>query len=94
MQDKLQRAGERLFESAAVNLAVALYAVRIAGEEKRALVENRNVKRRADAEYFEVKISGPFVGRAGRDDDEVGRRCCRGARVAPTQRIRMMRARR
>jgi hypothetical protein len=35
VQDELQRAGERLFERAAVALAVALYAVRIAGEEQR-----------------------------------------------------------
>ena len=39
VQDELQCAGERLFERAAVDLTVALYAVRIAGEEERPLVK-------------------------------------------------------
>lgn len=44
VQDELQCAGELLFERAAVDLTVALYAVRIASEEERPLVKDGDVE--------------------------------------------------
>src|SRR5207247_1611874 len=74
VQDELQCGGQGLFERPAIDLAVALHAVRIAGVEQGALIEDRDVERRSDGESFQIQVASPFSRRPRTHDDEVGRR--------------------
>src|SRR5262249_42721815 len=64
VHDELERAGERSLDRGAVDLAVALHGVRIAGEELRAVVKYWQVEGRTDGELVEVHVAAPAPGRA------------------------------
>jgi hypothetical protein len=74
VHDELQGCGQGSFDGRAVDLAVALHRVRVAGEEQRPVVEHRQIERRTDAELVEIHVAAPARGRPRADETEVARR--------------------
>ena len=63
VHDELQRRLERNLDGAAVDFAVALNRVAVAGEKLPALVEHRQKQRRTDAAILEIDIAAPSARR-------------------------------
>src|SRR5262249_40000330 len=73
VEDELQRGGERSLDGRAVDLAVALHCMWVAGVELSAVVKHRQVESCAGRELVEVDIAAPTPGWARADQQDVAR---------------------
>jgi len=67
VHDELKRPRQRRFDGGAVDLAVALRRMGIAGEELRTIMKYRQEERRPDGQLVEIHIAAPAPGRARAD---------------------------